>query len=476
MTSYQLTLCAGLALAGASVAQVSPNFLLSLSGVETTASGSGGTVLQKIFPNEIAFVNFGTCATLSAEKWMPRTCSHVMAGDENADGNYYNGGIFGDINAILPHRHSMGTGLDENQRTVFWSVASPMGGAVSAQPFRSGDVARIVSNGIGHGQVEHFMRQEQFNIALGRAPGAPLDIDAIAWQANYGVWFSINYNRNANTACGPMLVRDGDVLCIPPSALAYTTDGRIAAVMPNSAIVVHTEAQMDIYTANANVANNMGGCVTQAVDVEGLEIDLFGPVATMSGCAGTVISVPTLLFSTETGTGASILSTAAGGQIQPTPCGLAGQYCGAGVTLGNQLGLSIPAGPGIPSYVTGLGFSYAQTHVLEADMPVMTTSATGAPAGTSNIHYNSPFAINVVLIELVPAFVPPAVVGLPFSPTCFPDLYAPGIFGYAVVAGGFGTIPMPALPVGFTGKVLFQSVGLGAGVFEFSTPTVVDVL
>ena len=43
-------------------------------------------------------------------------------------------------------------------------------------------------------------------------------------------------------------------------------------------------------------------------------------------------------------------------------------------------------------------------------------------------------------------------------------------------AGGFGTFPMPALPVGFVGKVLFQSVGLGSGALEFSTPTVVDVL
>jgi hypothetical protein len=475
MTSHKLSIFASIALAGSSLAQ-SPNLLVSFSQMERTASGSGGTILQQLHRNEMAFINFGACTTLSAEKWMPRTCAHVMAGDENADGNYWNPGIFGDIDAVLTHRHSMGLGVDENQRTVFWSVAAPMGGAVSAQPFRPGDVSRLVSNGFVHGQVQHFMSQEQFNIALGRNPGAPLDVDAIAWQPNYGIWFSIDNSRNANPACGPTIIQDGDVLCIPPSAITYTSDGRVAAVMPNSVEIVHNEAQMDAFTGNANVADNLGGCVPTAIDVEGLEIDLFGPMATMVTCTGMTIGVPTLLFTTESGIGASILTTNAGGQIHPTPCGLAGQSCGLGPTTGSQVGLGIPvAGTGVASHITGLGFAYACTHTLEADMPIMSVSGTGAPAGFANIHYNSPFIFNVVLIELVPAFVPPAIVGLPFSPTCFPDLYAPSAYSYALVPGGFGTIPMPALPVGFVGKVLFQSIGLGTGVFEFSTPTVVDV-
>jgi hypothetical protein len=476
MTTLRIALFANLLLAGSGIAQ-SPNLMVSFSQLERTASASGGTILGGLQRNEMAFVNFGACSALSAEKWLPRTCSHVMAGDENGDGNYWNPGIFGDIDAVLTHRHSMGGVADENQRSVFWSVATPMGGAVSAQPFRPGDVGRIVSNGFAHGQVQTFMSQEQFNIALGRAPGGPLDVDAIAWQPNFGVWFSIDNARNCNLLCGPVLVQDGDVICIPPSALSYTSDGRIGAVMPNSAVVVHNEVQMNAFTANATVADNLGGCVAVAGDVEGLEIDLLGPVATFISCAGMPVGVPTLLFTTETGTGASVLTTRSGGQIHNTPCGPAGQTCGFGPTTGSQMGLGLPAGGlGVASHITGLGFAYACTHTLEADMPVMAVSGTGAPAGFSNIHYNSPFVWNVVLIELVPAFVPPAVVGLPFSPRCFPDLYAPSINSYMVVPGGFGTFPMPALPVGFVGKVLFQSVGLGSGALEFSTPTVVDVL
>jgi len=475
MTSLKLSLVTSLLLAGSSVAQ-SPNLLVSFSDTERTASGSGGTVLQQLFRNEMAFINFGACTALSAEKWMPRSCAHVMAGDEDANGNYWNPGVFGDIDAVLTHRHSMGTGADENQRSIFWSVAAPMGGAVSASPFRPGDVGRIMSNGFVHGQVQHFMNQEQFNIALGRAPSAPLDIDAIAWQPNFGIWFSIDNTRNANTACGPVVLQDGDVLCIPPSAINYTSDGRVAAVMPSSVEIVYSEAQIDAFTLNANVADNLGGCVSVVGDVEGLEIDLFGPMSTFVTCSGMTIGVPTLLFTGETGSGASILTTNAGGQIQPTPCGLAGQPCGIGPTTGSQVGLRAPVGGvGVASHITGLGFAYACTHTLEADMPMMPVSGVGSPLGFSQIHYNSPFGWNVVLIELVPAFVPPAVTGLSLSPTCFPDLYAPSINSYAVVAGGFGSIPMPAIPASFVGKVLFQSVGLGAGSFEFSTPTVVDV-
>lgn len=476
MTTLRIALFANLLLAGSGIAQT-PNLLLSFSEFEHTASGSGGTVLGGLRRNEMAYVNFAACPVLSAEKWMPRTCSHVMAGDENADGEYWNPGIFGAIDAVLTQRHSMGSGGGENQRTVFWSIAAPMGGAVSAQPFRPGDIGRIVSNGLVHGQVQTFMSQEQFNIALGRAPGGAIDVDAIAWQSNFGVWFSIDNALNCNTLCGPVLVQDGDVICIPPSALSYTSDGRIAAVMPNSAVVVHTEAQMDVFTANANIANNLGGCVASAGDVEGLEIDLLGPMTILTTCAGSTIGVPSLVYTTQTGTGASVLTTRSGGQIYNTPCGPAGQTCGFGPTMGSQIGLGLPGGGvGVDSYITSLGFARARTHTLEADMPVMPISGTGSPVGFSSIHYNSPFMWNIILVELVPAIVPPAVVGLPFSPSCFPDLYAPSINTYMVVPGGFGTFPMPALPSGWVGKVLFQSVGLGWGVYEFSTPTVIDVL
>jgi hypothetical protein len=41
-------------------------------------------------------------------------------------------------------------------------------------------------------------------------------------------------------------------------------------------------------------------------------------------------------------------------------------------------------------------------------------------------------------------------------------------------AGGFGTCPMLPIPPGFVGNVVFQSVGLAAGL-EFSTPFTLEI-
>lgn len=456
-------------------AQGMPNMLLTFSNTEQNVSGSGGTVLGDLLPNEINYLQFmSSCNTLSAEKWQPRTCSHVMAGDENGDGLYFRPGIFGRIDGLLSTSTYSTAVPADNQRTVFWSVAAPMGNNVSALPFRPGDVARIRRILGSDGQVQHFMRQEHFNSALGLAAGYGIDIDAIAWQPNYGVFFSVDVDVAANTMCGPTLVRDGDVLCIPGGALNYTPDMRVAGVAPNSAFVVYTEAEMDAFTNNAGVANRFGACVNTVQDVEALELDLFGPVNSVTTCTGVTFPIPNLIYACETGTGASLLQTAGGGSIWTTPCGLAGTPCAAGPTWGMQLGVR-PATTtaGVASHVNALAIARACVHVLEPKQHVMTAPA---PAGANAIDYNNPFVVSLVLIEIVPPVVPPSSPAAPFSPTCFPDLYAPSIIGWLPVPAGFGSIPTPGIPAAFSGKVLFQGVGFGAGTFELSTPAVLDVL
>ena len=164
---------------------------------EQTLSGSGGTVLSTLLPDEIAYLDFATgpCPGTSAEKWLPRTASHTMLGDENDDGLHFNPTIFGRIDALLANQmFTSPIGL-ENQRTVYWSVSQPIGNNVSLTPFRPGDVAHIVRTGVGDGQVVHFMRQEQFNQALGLPAVYGIDIDAIAFQPNYGVFFSVDVGK-----------------------------------------------------------------------------------------------------------------------------------------------------------------------------------------------------------------------------------------------------------------------------------------
>ncbi|MFK7741382.1 MAG: hypothetical protein AB8H80_13785 [Planctomycetota bacterium] len=464
------------ALSGHALAQ-SPNFLLTFSQQELSTSGSGGTVLAKMLPNEINYVEYNSVCATSAEKWLPRTASHVMLGDEDGDGVYFRPNTFGPIDAVMTTATFVSPALPDNQRTVYWSVSQPIGSNVSATPFRPGDVARVRRIGGSEGQVQHFMRQEQFNQALGLPPSYPIDIDAVAFQPNFGVFFSVDVDVPATTVCGPTAIRDGDVLCIPGGALTYTPDLRVAAVAPMSAVQVFSEAQMNVFTNNAQVSDRFGACVTTADDIEALEMDLFGPSINITPCPGFTIPVPNLIYSCETGTGASLLQTAGAGSIWSTPCGLAGTPCGGGPTFGPQMGVRpMTVGAGVESHINGLARARVCRHVLEPQQHVMPLGGLGAPFGANAIDYYHPFVISLVLIEIVPPVVPFSVPAAPFSPTCFPDLYTPSITSWMPVPTGYGSFPMPAIPVSWSGKVMFQGVGFGAGTFELSTPAVIDVL
>ena len=166
---------AAFAIAAATAAQ-GRNGLIAFSQPEFTLSGSGGTSLQQLRPNETAVLAWGTtaaCAGLSAEKWAPRAVYSTMAGDDNADGLINNATLFGSVDALVATVAPNPIGW-QNQRSVFWSVSAPMGNAVSASPFRPGDVARIVRDAGGmDGQVEYFMTREQFNTALAFAVRLP---------------------------------------------------------------------------------------------------------------------------------------------------------------------------------------------------------------------------------------------------------------------------------------------------------------
>ena len=476
MTSRTFSLLSASLLAASLTAQ-GPDLLLTFSSTESTLSGSGGTVLQTLRPNEMASVQYslGLCPT-SAEKWTPRTAFHTMAGDENADGQYWNPTLFGPIDAILAPPLTVTTAGGTDQRDVFWSVTTAMGNNISVPPFRPGDVARIVRNTLGDGQVEHFMRQEQFNIALGLPPATPIDVDAIAFGPNFGVYFSLDADIFCPLLCGGTLVRDGDILCVPPGFLAYTPDLRIANALPASAVVVYNEAQVDAMVVAAGVTNRFGGCISIGIDLEALEIDLTGPVVTIPTCTGIALVVPTLIFATETMTGASLLTTLGGGNIWNTLCGPTGTPCGFGPTFGPQVGIRpTSAITGAPSWVNGLALARTHRHVLEPQQHVMNVFPFGAPFGSNQIDYGSEWPVGIVFIELVPATVPGSFPVAPFSLLCFPDLYAPSLISWGPIFGPWGSFPTMAVPPMWTGKVLFQAVGLGGSGFELSTPTVIDV-
>lgn len=473
-----LTRSAPALLLGATALAQGPDFLLTYSQPETTLSGSGGTVLQFLNPNEICHLEYsnGPCSNLSVEKWAPRTCFHAMAGDENGDATYWNPAIFGSIDALMEGIPTNPVG-GANQRTVFWSPSAAMGTNISGGPgLRPGDVGRIVRNSSGDGQVEYFMSRDQFNLALGLPGNWPIDVDAVAWQPGIGVYFSLDQDVPASLQCGPALVQDGAIVCVPDWALTYTVDFRVASVVPNSAFLVYTEAQVDAFVANAAVTDRFGVCVPNAIDTESLEIDLAGPQFVIAGCTGLPTLVPTLLFSTETMTGASVLTTAGGGQIYNSLCTAMGTGCGSGPTFGPQSGIAPTSSTvGAPSFVNALCFTRTCRYVLEPQQHVMNVFPLGAPAGATSIDVGSPFLWNFIFVTIVPPTVPSSFPAFPFSQLCFPDFYPPNIYYlFTGAPGGFGTFPMFAIPPNTTGKVLFQSLAFGSGI-ELSTPAVIDV-
>jgi hypothetical protein len=270
-------------------------------------------------------------------------------------------------------------------------------------------------------------------------------------------------------------VQDGAIVCVPDWAITWTPDFRVAAVAPNSAVVVFGEAQVDAMVVAANVADRNGACLTNAIDLEALDFDWSAPVASASPCSGAVVQAPHFVFSVQSGTGASLLTTVGGGAIYNHLCGPAATPCG-GATLGMQMGLMpLTAAQGVASFVNALAFTRTQRFVTEPEVPVV-TAPFGAPLGATQIDYRSPYAWNLAFVEVVPATVPGSFPAFPFSLLCFPDLYSPSLALHAwPLPGQWGVFPMVAIPPAFSGKVLYQMLGFGGSGLELSTPTVIDV-
>lgn len=474
-------LLAQAALTAAAVAQnPGPDFLITYSQPERTLSGSAGTVLQFLYPDEIAHLEWSTgpCSSLSAEKWAPRTCFHVMAGDENGDAMFWNPAIFGQIDALV-EVPATPIGL-ANARTVFWSPSIDMGIGVSGGPgLRAGDVGRIIRDAsFQDGQVEYYMRREQFNQVLGLPLNTVIDVDAIAWMPGGGVYFSLDQDVLAFPACGGVLVRDGDILCVPEPLLTYTSDLRIATVTPNSAEIVYTEAQVDAMVVAAGVADRFGNCIPNAIDLEALDIDWNSPVSAVPGCSGIVVKRPDFLFSTETMTGAGVLTTAGGGSIWLATCAPAATPCGSGPTLGWQMGIQpTNTAMGAPSYVNALTSARTIRYSMEPQVHVAINPPGGLPLGWQNVDISSPFPFNFILWTMGPWGANTVAQSFPLSMLCFPDFYPmPNLYTWAPTIGGFATWPMLAIPPGFTGNVVFQSLGFSSsGSIELSTPMMLEI-
>ena len=449
-----------------------PDILFTLTRPQQTISAAG-LALQNVQPNEVVRL-LPNCGSHRSEKWATRTMHHAHAGDEDGDDNYWNGNLFDQIDALLSDTYGLGP---TNPRNMFFSPSVAMGTTVSGGPgLRPGDVGRIRKLSGVDGQVEYFIRAEQIELSLGLPPGAALvNVDAIAFQPNIGVMFSLEDDISIPTPLGSLLHRDGAVFLIPPGALTLSGSGTIAAVMPHSALVAYTEADMDSLVANATVTNRINRCLNRIIDTDALEIDLTLPIAfTIPSMFGPV-AVPHVLFAGQSMTGGAILDSMFGGQIRGHCAGPLGNHCAIGATKGGQLGLQ-SGFLGIPSSVNALMTAQVCTFVTETPTPQV-------PIGTpSQIDWQSPPGMFQMMLL---SFAPSGVGAVPVSAAsmwggnCYPDYYlgggGPHVLSSWFATGTYGTYTVP--PISFPGDLLFQVLtftGTGAGI-ELSTPTIIEI-
>lgn len=468
-----------LLLSAVGVRAQAPGALLTFSQTEYTQSLGGGP-LATLQPNEISFLPLplGCSNGHLTEKWSPRTCFDVMAGDENGDTQYWNPNLFGSIDALAGIYSNFGW-EQTDPRNVFWSPSAAMGTNISGSPLRPGDIGRIVKGGGGDGEVDLLMSQEQFNIAIGLPPGNPIDIDAFAYEPGLGIYFSVdNHLFLANPACAPnTLIADGDLLAIPDSAITWSLNYRVLSVAPSSAHVVIGEAQFGAMLANSQIADRNGAPITTAIDLESLDIysGQGSGITLVNTCSGQV-AVPDFVFATESMTGGSLATTVGGGQPYYSACGTTG-YQVPQVQNGSAVGIQGSPFQGPPSHVNALLLTTTKRFVLEPDVHQQNYSLLGGPPTT--VHIGAEFVYVFTWVDLAPATVPTSFFIPPFSPNCFPDWYCPNLtlWQFHTPVTGFASFATVPIPVGWSGKLLFQSIGFDApGVdFEVSTPCVIDV-
>ena len=462
------------------IAQV-PGALLTFSQTENTISMGGGP-LQVLRPNEIAFLPLppGCPNGARTEKWSPRTCFHVMAGDENGNGQYWNPNLFGSIDALSTGFTSNNQQIAPNPRAVYWSPSAAMGTNISGQPqLRPGDIGRILVDGT----VELLMSQDQFKAALGLGPlDPPIDIDAFAYEPGLGVYFSIDSPAPvlAQLACVPgwSVIQDGDLFAIPAYAITFALNQLVAGVWPISAYRVKTEADFDAMLANSQIGDRNGVAITSAGDLESLDI-YHGPGSqiTMFNSCINPVPVPDFLFSTSTMTGGSLACTIGGGQPAMGPCGFLGIPAQYGLQTGAAVGIQQQlASVGPASYVNALAFGTTERFVLEPVAHQLNYGLLGGPPTV--VHVGGNFDYVFTWVDLAPSTIAPSVT---LAQNLFPDWYCLNLllWDFGSAGSGFHSFATPNIPINWSGKLIFQSIGFDAACtncpLNLSTPCVIDV-
>lgn len=288
--AVSLLLCFG----GSAIAQIVPGtnaVIFSVNDAATSFSGSSGTSLADMKPTDL--VHFAPFANLSAEKIQTNALYNVLMGDEDGDGDF-DENFVGSIDAVgilrLPAEPA-------KLRTVYSYLFS------TSEDFDialDGDVFRFIAGGPAGDTMQRMLREGSIRSAIGDV-GGDVDTDAFTQDIVGNIYISFAEDEVVNGTP----VGDGGVVLLPAASLTYGPFGDVVSVLPNSAVVVLDESDVDTMVAASGLlfAATVG-------DLSCLEIDVSG--GTFLGLDG--LNHPNLYFSGES-LGASILSTKNGGSF-----------------------------------------------------------------------------------------------------------------------------------------------------------------
>lgn len=336
---------AACALAVVAYAQSPPThtLLFGLEGAGGQAITNSGQWLDLIDDQEVMMVTPLTGVTYSARKFQTVASLRAAMGDTNGVAGvagYADGDPAGEIDvAFLPTTSAVVGPVQFSDLWVSFNVTKPTIPASGHTTIDEGDVVQFLAGG----QIVKHLTRSQINVLINRPVGSAVDVDAMTLDPAGNLYYSDSQNS-------PLLT-DGGLWQFPAG-----TWGPGGFAVPNSGLVVLTEAELSAMTATATA-----GSFQFANDLQGIDLDPNGGTFTAVRRTSTngvltpvdTVQLPNFIFCVKTVPG-TVLSTANGGSVATLN----------GVTLGGPFPITSPAflGPAVgvtvgnATYTNDLGF------------------------------------------------------------------------------------------------------------------------
>jgi len=219
-------------------------------------------------------------------------------------------------------------------------------------------------------KVEFFLHEAQLTLALGQPPAGPgvntpmVDIDAFVQDFAGNVYLSFRHDEMVR---GTLLADDG-VICLPRSEMVFDSDGNIAWITPNSALIVLDKARVDGLVQAAQLSSKSGNSIGSLTDLQALALDpLGGSFTPVQAVPGLPDGVPHLLFNGQA-LGATVLTTRNGGTIAAWN----GHTLGSSTANGAALGLDPSSSGGAAADLNGLLVASTDRPQLLVDVDQLT--------------------------------------------------------------------------------------------------------